>query len=48
MAQMVRRLDENPKDFPKNRSRNIMAEMTIPETHQDHGWLINSIMNEKV
>jgi hypothetical protein len=41
MAQMVRRLEENPKDFPKKSSENIMAEMTIPETHQDQGWLIN-------
>jgi len=42
-AHRVRRLDENPKDWPKNSNENIMAEIMIPDVYHDQGWEMNSI-----
>jgi len=41
---MVRRFDENPKDFPKYRSTSIIPAIIIPETYQGQGcWMISNI-----
>jgi hypothetical protein len=41
---MVRKLDENPKLFPKKSIKNITAEMTIPENHHGQGCIKKSSM----
>ena len=43
-AHIVRKLDEKPKDWPKNSNINIVAEIINPENHQDQGCVSNSII----
>jgi hypothetical protein len=38
-VQMVRRLEEKPKVFPKNNIKNITVAMMIPENHQGQGCI---------
>ena len=40
--QIVRRLDENPNDFPKNRSSTITKAIMMPDVYHGHGCLNNS------
>ena len=45
-AQIVRRLEEKPKDCPKKMSKNITPAISAPETHQDQGCVMKlSIIN---
>jgi hypothetical protein len=36
MAQMVLKLEENPKVCPKYKRKNIIAAIMVPENHQGH------------
>jgi len=41
---MVRRLEENPKDLPINKSNISVVAMNKPPTYQGHGPYIHSII----
>jgi len=41
---MVFKFDEKPKDFPKNTRRNMILEISIPENHHGHGFIMKSFI----
>lgn len=43
-AQMVLKLAEKPKDWPKYKRKNMMAAIIAPENHHDQVCVINSLM----
>jgi hypothetical protein len=48
IEQIVRRFEENPNDCPKYNRKNIMEEITIPESHHGQGCRIKSIIVESI